>query len=82
VERRQQEIVLPGDMQPYTERTDLRAHHWLPEELECDIGARVKAAKLLAEIDTPEGTTVQQARSDLETAGGQSALGRDHGHPL
>jgi len=65
----QQEIVLPGDMQPYTDapiyaRTTGYLKNW-----HADIGARVKAGQLLAEIDAPEvDQQLQQSRADLATA--------------
>jgi len=65
----QQEIVIPGDMQPYTdapifERTNGYLKKWF-----ADIGAIVKAGQLLAEIDSPEvDQQLQQARADLATA--------------
>lgn len=65
----QQEIVLPGDIQPFTDapiyaRTNGYLKRWY-----ADIGTRVKAGQLLAEIDTPEvDQQLQQARADLATA--------------
>ena len=65
----QQEIVIPGDMQPYTDapiyaRTNGYLKNWY-----ADIGANVKAGQLLAEIDSPEvDQQLQQARADLATA--------------
>ena len=64
-----QELVLPGNMQPFMDtpiyaRTSGYLKRWT-----VDIGARVKAGQLLAEIDTPEvDDQLQQARSDLQTA--------------
>jgi RND family efflux transporter MFP subunit len=65
----QQEITLPGDMQPFTDapiyaRTSGYLKRWY-----ADIGARVKSGQLLAEIDAPEvDQQLQQARADLATA--------------
>jgi RND family efflux transporter MFP subunit len=64
-----QEIVLPGNVQPFItspifSRTNgyLKAWHF-------DIGARVKKGDLLAEIETPEvDQQLQQSRSNLATA--------------
>ncbi|MCU1317687.1 MAG: efflux transporter periplasmic adaptor subunit [Candidatus Acidoferrum typicum] len=64
-----QEIVLPGNVQPFItspifSRTNgyLKAWHF-------DIGARVKKGQLLAEIETPEvDQQLQQSRSNLATA--------------
>lgn len=64
-----QEIVLPGNMQAYTDspiyaRTSGYLRRWY-----FDIGARVKKGDLLAEIETPEiDQQLQQANADLETA--------------
>ena len=65
----QQEIVLPGNAQPLADapilaRTDGYLRKWY-----VDIGARVKAGQLLAEIDTPEvDQQLAQARADLAQA--------------
>jgi len=64
-----QEIVLPGNVQPFItspifSRTNgyLKAWHF-------DIGAHVKKGQLLAEIETPEvDKQLQQSRSNLTTA--------------
>jgi RND family efflux transporter MFP subunit len=64
-----QEIVLPGNIQAFTDapiyaRTNGYLRKWY-----VDIGARVKAGQLLAVIDTPEvDQQLQQARADLNTA--------------
>jgi RND family efflux transporter MFP subunit len=64
-----QELVLPGNMQPFMDapiyaRTSGYLKRWT-----VDIGARVKAGQLLAEIATPEvEEQLHQARSDLQTA--------------
>jgi RND family efflux transporter MFP subunit len=64
-----QEIVLPGNMQPFMSapiysRTNGYLKHW-----HADIGAHVKKGQLLAEIETPEvDQQLQQARSNLATA--------------
>jgi RND family efflux transporter MFP subunit len=63
------ELVLPGDMQPFTyapiyARTSGYVKRWY-----FDIGARVKQGQLLAEIETPElDQQLDQARADLKTA--------------
>jgi RND family efflux transporter MFP subunit len=65
----QQEIVLPGNMQPFISapiyaRTNGYLRNWY-----VDIGAHVKSGQLLAEIDAPEvDQQLQQARADLGTA--------------
>lgn len=64
-----QEVVLPANIQAYTDspiyaRTNGYLKRWL-----VDIGAHVKAGQLLAEIDTPEvDQQLLQARADLNTA--------------
>src|ERR1700726_3287100 len=65
----QQEIILPGDMQPYTDAPIYARPSGYLKSWHADIGARVKSGQLLAEIDTPEvDQQLQQARSDLDTA--------------
>jgi RND family efflux transporter MFP subunit len=70
-----QEIVLPGNIQAFIDapiyaRTNGYLRKWY-----VDIGARVKAGQLLAEIDTPEvDQQLQQARADLNTAEANSNL--------
>ena len=64
-----QELVLPGNIEAYVEtpiyaRTNGYLTRWL-----VDIGARVKAGQLLAEIETPEvDDQLQQARAELNSA--------------
>jgi RND family efflux transporter MFP subunit len=64
-----QEVVLPANVQAYIDapiyaRTNGYLKHWY-----ADIGARVKAGQLLAEIETPEvDQQLRQARADLATA--------------
>lgn len=64
-----EEIALPGNIQAFTDapiyaRTTGYLKRWY-----ADIGARVKAGQLLADIDTPEvDQQLQQARAELETA--------------
>src|ERR1700730_12782925 len=65
----QQEIILPGDMQPYTDAPIYARTSGYLKSWHADIGARVKSGQLLAEIDTPEvDQQLQQARADLDTA--------------
>jgi RND family efflux transporter MFP subunit len=70
-----EEIVLPGNIQAFTDtpiyaRTNGYLRKWY-----ADIGARVKASQLLAEIETPEiDQQLQQARADLATAQANYAL--------
>ena len=64
----QQEIVLPGDMQPYTDAPIYARTSGYLKSWHADIGARVKTGQLLAEIDAPEvDQQLQQSRSDLAT---------------
>ena len=64
-----QEIVLPGNVQPFTQspifaRTNGYLRRWY-----FDIGAHVQKGQLLAEIETPEvDQQLKQARSNLLTA--------------
>ena len=64
-----QELILPGRMQPFSEtaiyaRTPGYLKRWY-----ADIGKRVKAGELLAEIDAPElDDQLEQARADHATA--------------
>lgn len=63
------ELVLPGNIRAYSDtpiyaRTSGYLKRWY-----ADIGKRVKAGELLAEIDTPEiDDQLQQARADLANA--------------
>jgi len=71
----QEEIVLPGTMQAFTDapiyaRTNGYLKRWY-----VDIGARVGPGQLLAEIDTPElDQQLQQARADLSTTQANARL--------
>lgn len=64
-----QEVVLPGNVQPYYNspiyaRTNGYVKRWY-----VDIGAHVKEGQLLADIETPEvDQQLQQARANLATA--------------
>lgn len=64
-----QELVLPGNMQAFTDtpvyaRTDGYLRRWY-----VDIGAHVKTGQLLAEIETPElDQQLAQAQADLAAA--------------
>jgi RND family efflux transporter MFP subunit len=72
-----QEITLPGTVQPFIDapiyaRTTGYLRKWY-----ADIGARVKAGQLLADIDTPEvDRQLDQARADLATAEANAKLAR------
>ncbi len=65
----QQEIVIPGDMQPFADAPIFARTSGYLKKWYSDIGANVKAGQLLAEIDSPEiDQQLQQARADLATA--------------
>jgi RND family efflux transporter MFP subunit len=65
----QQEIIIPGDMQPYTDAPIFARTSGYLKKWYGDIGANVKAGQLLAEIDSPElDQQLQSARADLATA--------------
>jgi RND family efflux transporter MFP subunit len=65
----QQEIVIPGDMQPYTDAPIFARTNGYLKKWYADIGANVKAGQLLADIDSPEvDQQLQSARADLATA--------------
>lgn len=65
----QQEIIIPGDMQPYTDAPIFARTNGYLKKWYVDIGANVKAGQLLAEIDSPEvDQQLQQARAELATA--------------
>ena len=65
----QTEIVLPGNMQAFTESPIYARTSGYLKKWYVDIGGRVKAGQLLAEIETPEvDQQLQQARSQLNTA--------------
>ena len=65
----QHEIVLPGNMQPYTDAPIYARTSGYLKSWNADIGARVKSGQLLAEIDSPEiDQQLLQARADLSTA--------------
>ena len=65
----QQEIVLPGNMQPFISAPIYARTNGYLKKWYVDIGARVKSGELLAEIDAPEvDAQLQQAKDDLSTA--------------
>lgn len=64
-----QEIVLPGNVQPYITSPIFSRTNGYLKAWYFDIGARVKKGQLLAEIETPEvDQQLQQSRSNLATA--------------
>src|ERR1039458_6391895 len=69
-----QEIILPGNVQPFSSspiysRTNGYLRKWY-----VDIGARVKQGQLLAVVDAPEVDQVEQSISNLNTAKANLAL--------
>jgi len=63
------EIVLPGNMQAFTDSPIYARTNGYLKKWYVDIGGRVKAGQLLAEIETPEvDQQLQQARANLNTA--------------
>jgi RND family efflux transporter MFP subunit len=65
----QEEIVLPGNMQAFVDAPIYARTNGYLRRRYVDLGARVTAGQLLAEIDAPElDQQLQQARADLSTA--------------
>src|SRR6202789_2298346 len=70
-----QEIVLPGNIQAFTDAPIYARTNGYLKKWYVDIGARVKTGQLLAEIETPEmDQQLDQARADLNTARANSQL--------
>src|SRR4029077_18809911 len=71
----QQEIVLPGTMQAFT---DAGIYARVPGYLRkwyVDLGSRVRSGQVMADIDTPElDQQLDQARADLATAEANTRL--------
>jgi RND family efflux transporter MFP subunit len=64
-----QEIVLPANIEAWIDAPIYARTNGYLKRWHVDIGARVQAGQLLAEIDTPEvDQQLQQARADLATA--------------
>ena len=69
------EVVLPGNIQAFTDAPIYARTNGYLKRWHVDIGARVKAGQLLAEIDAPEvDQQLQQARADLASAEANSKL--------
>ena len=63
------EVVLPGNIQAYTDSPIYARASGYLKAWHTDIGARVKTGQLLAEIETPElDQQVRQARSGVQQA--------------
>ena len=70
-----QELVLPGNTQALAEAPIYARTSGYLKTWTADIGTRVKAGQLLAQIETPElDQQLEQARADLETAKANLAL--------
>jgi RND family efflux transporter MFP subunit len=64
-----QQLVLPGNTQPLIDAPVYARTNGYLKKWYADIGTRVKAGELLADIETPEvDHQLQQAKADLETA--------------
>jgi RND family efflux transporter MFP subunit len=71
----QQEIVLPGTMQAFTDAAVYARVNGYLKRWTADIGTRVRKGQLLAEIETPElDQQLMQARADLGTAEANARL--------
>src|SRR5579864_4388677 len=65
----QQEIVLPGNMQPFQDSPIYSRTNGYLKKWYVDIGGHAKRGQLLAEIETPEiDQQLRQTRSDLATS--------------
>ena len=73
----QEEVVLPGTTLPYGEAPIYARVGGYLQRRYVDIGARVRAGQLLAEIDAPElDQQLDQARADLSSAEANLRLAR------
>jgi len=71
------EVVLPANVQAFIDAPIYARTNGYLKSWHVDIGARVKAGQLLAEIDTPEvNQQLRQARADLATAEANLNLSR------
>jgi RND family efflux transporter MFP subunit len=71
----QQEIVLPGTMQAFTDAAIYARTNGYLSKWYVDIGSRVRSGQLLADIDTPEvDQQLEQARADLATTEANTRL--------
>ena len=72
-----EEISLPGNVLPYTDAAIFARTTGYLSRRYADIGSRVTAGQVLAEIDTPEiDQQLLQARADLATAKANETLAR------
>ncbi len=71
----QEEILLPGTIQAFADAPIYARTNGYLKKWYADIGTRVRAGQLLAEIDTPEvDQQLQQARAELGTAQANARL--------
>jgi RND family efflux transporter MFP subunit len=71
----QQEIVLPGTMQAFTDAAIYARTNGYLRKWYADIGTRVRSGQVLADIDTPEiDQQLEQARADLATTEANAKL--------
>ena len=72
-----EDVSLPGSVQPYTDAAIFARTTGYLKKRYADIGSRVKAGQVLAEIDTPEiDQQLMQARADLATAEANAKLAK------
>ena len=72
-----EEIVLPGNVQAYTDAPIYARTAGYLRHRYVELGSRVKAGQLLAEIDAPElEEQLRQSRADLATAEANARLAR------
>ena len=72
-----EEVALPGNIQPYTDAAIFARTTGYLKARYADIGSKVKAGQVLAEIDTPEiDQQLLQARADLATAKANEGLAK------
>lgn len=70
-----EEVSLPGNIQPFTDAAIFARTSGYLKKRYADLGSRVKAGQVLAEIDTPEtDQQLLQARADLATAQANARL--------
>jgi RND family efflux transporter MFP subunit len=72
-----EEVALPGSVEAYTDAAIFARTTGYLKARYADIGSRVKAGQVLAEIDTPElDQQLMQARADLATAQANEKLAK------
>jgi RND family efflux transporter MFP subunit len=72
-----EEVTLPGNIQAFTDAAIFARTSGYLKARHADIGSRVKAGQMLAEIDTPEvDQQLLQARADLASAQANAKLAK------